>query len=225
MMQTAIGRRGRAPARRSRFMGVAVLLLSGVALAGCRQDMHDTPRFEAFEENDFFADKRAMRPFVEGTVARGMLRDDDLFHTASSDGVELTESLPPNVVVDKALLERGQDRFNIYCAPCHSQLGDGNGMVVQRGYKRPVSFHDQRLRDERVGYFYDVISNGFGQMPSYAAQIAPADRWAVVAYIRALQLSQGATLDDVPPADRQALERGVTAPAPGASHEGGPAHD
>jgi mono/diheme cytochrome c family protein len=187
--------------------------------------MHDAPRYEAFEESDFFADKRAMRPYVEGTVARGMLRDDDLFYTAFSTDGELTMSLPPQVVVDKALLERGQQRFNIYCAPCHSQLGDGNGMVVQRGYKRPVSFHDQRLRDERVGYFFDVITNGFGLMPSYAAQIAPADRWAVVAYIRALQLSQGATLDDVPAGERRALESGVTPTSGGASQEGGATHD
>lgn len=203
---------------------VAVLLLTTALVAGCRQDMHDTPRYEPFESSDFFADKRAMRPYVEGTVARGMLSDSDLFYTASVDG-ELTTSLPPEVVVDKALLERGQQRFNIYCAPCHSQLGDGNGMVVQRGYKRPVSFHDQRLRDERVGYFYDVITNGFGQMPNYAAQIAPADRWAVVAYLRALQLSQGASLDDVPADARGALESGATPAAPGASHEGEGSHD
>lgn len=214
---------GRSTGRPGRS-AIAVLLLSTALVAGCRQDMHDTPRYEAFEASDFFADKRAMRPFVEGTVARGMLRDNDLFYTASVDG-ELTTSLPPEVVVDAALLERGQQRFNIYCAPCHSQLGDGNGMVVQRGYKRPVSFHDQRLRDERVGYFYDVITNGFGQMPNYAAQIAPADRWAVVAYIRALQLSQGATLDDLPADARRALESGVTPTPPGASHEGGATHD
>lgn len=224
-MQTVVRGSGPAGGRRSRLGAVAVLVLSGVALAGCRQDMHDTPRYEAFEENDFFADKRAMRPFVEGTVARGMLRDNDLFYTASADGVELTQSLPPEVVVDQALLERGQERYNIYCAPCHSPLGDGNGMVVQRGYKRAASFHDQRLREERVGYFYDVITNGFGQMPNYAAQIAPGDRWAIVAYLRALQLSQGATVDDVPPSERQSLENGVTSTAPGASAEGGPAHD
>lgn len=203
---------------------VAGVLLASAALAGCRQDMHDTPRYEAFEESDFFADRRSMRPFVEGTVARGMLRDNDLFYTASVDG-DLTTTLPPEVVVDAALLTRGQERFNIYCAPCHSQLGDGDGMVVQRGYKRPASFHDARLREERVGYFYDVITNGFGQMPNYAAQVAPADRWAIVAYIRALQLSQGATLDDVPTTERQALERGATPAAAGASHEEGASRD
>lgn len=214
------------PARRRRpgLALVAGVLLSTAALAGCRQDMHDTPRFEAFEANDFFADKRSMRPYVEGTVARGMLRDNDLFYTAMGADGDLVTSLPSEIVVDRGLLERGQERFNIYCAPCHSQLGDGDGMVVRRGFKRPVSFHDPRLRDERVGYFFDVITNGFGQMPSYAAQIPPRDRWAIVAYIRALQLSQGATLDDVPADVRGALERGET-PATGTSHEGGATHD
>jgi mono/diheme cytochrome c family protein len=211
-----------AGARRALMAGV---LLATAVVAGCRQDMHDTPRYEAFEESDFFADKRAMRPFVEGTVARGMLHDNDLFYTGLVGEGELTPSLPPEVVVDRALLERGQERFNIYCAPCHSQLGDGNGMVVQRGYKRPFSFHEQRLRDQPVGYFYDVITNGFGQMPKYSAQIAPADRWAIVAYIRALQLSQGASIDDVPADQRPALESGVTPAAEGASHEGGATHD
>jgi len=204
---------------------LAGMLLATAAVAGCRQDMHDAPRYEAFEESDFFADKRSMRPLVEGTVARGMLRDNDLYYTAAAPDGDLTATLPSEVVVDKALLERGQERFNIYCAPCHSQLGDGNGMVVQRGYKRPTSFHDPRLREARVGYFYDVITNGFGQMPNYAAQIAPADRWAIVAYIRALQLSQGATLDDVPAAERGALEHGATPPEGGTSHEGGAEHD
>lgn len=204
-------------------LAMFALLAATMVSAGCRQDMHDTPRYEAYEESDFFADHRAMRPLVEGTVARGMLRDNDLFYTASVDG-ELTTTLPPEVVLSATLLERGQDRFNVYCAPCHSQLGDGNGMVVQRGYKRPMSFHDPRLRGERVGYFFDVITNGFGQMPSYAPQIAAADRWAIVAYLRALQLSQGGTLDDMPAAERQALESGV-APAAADAHEGGAAHD
>jgi mono/diheme cytochrome c family protein len=203
---------------------VAGLLLAAAVSAGCRQDMHDTPRYEPLEQSDFFADRRAMRPLVEGTVARGMLRDNELFYTGGTDG-ELTETLPPEVIVDAALLERGQTRYNIYCAPCHSQLGDGDGMVVQRGYKRPASFHEPRLREERIGYFYDVITNGFGQMPSYAASIAPADRWAVAAYLRALQLSQHASIDDVPEAERGGLDGTATPVTPGASHEGGPAHE
>jgi mono/diheme cytochrome c family protein len=203
---------------------VAGLLLAAVFGAGCRQDMHDTPRYEPFEESDFFADKRAMRPAIEGAVARGMLRENDLFHTGLVDD-DLTETLPPEVVVDRALLERGQERYNIYCAPCHSELGDGNGMVVQRGYKRPASLHDPRLREERIGYFFDVMTNGFGQMPTYAPVIAAADRWAIAAYIRALQLSQHATIEDVPPADRGTLDGAATRTVPGASHEGGAAHE
>lgn len=202
----------------------AGLLLAGALVAGCRQDMHDTPRYEALEESDFFADKRAMRPIPEGTVARGNLRDDEVFYTGKQAG-ELVTSLPPQVTVDQALLDRGQQRYNIYCSPCHSALGDGNGTVVQRGYKRPASYHDDRLRNMPIGYFYDVITNGFGQMPDYSAQVAPADRWAIAAYIRALQLSQGASVDDVPADQRGTLDGGAPAAAPDASHGGGAAHD
>jgi mono/diheme cytochrome c family protein len=200
------------------------LLLAGALLAGCRQDMHDTPRYEALEESDFFADKRAMRPLPEGTVARGMLRDDDAYYTGKVDG-EVVAELPAAVVVDKALLDRGQSRFDIYCTPCHSALGDGNGTIVQRGYKRPTSLHDARLKAAPIGYFYDVITNGFGQMPDYAAQVAPPDRWAIAAYIRALQLSQGATVDDVPADQRGTLDGKASGTAPEASHGGGAAHD
>jgi mono/diheme cytochrome c family protein len=212
-----------APTRRPLALAGGLLLASALA-AGCRQDMHDTPRYEALEESDFFADKRAMRPTPEGTVARGNLRDDDVFYTGKSNG-EIVHALPPQVKVDKALLDRGEERFNIYCAPCHSPLGDGNGTVVQRGYKRPASYHDPRLRNMGIGYFYDVITNGFGQMPDYSAQVAPADRWAIAAYIRALQLSQAATVEDVPAGERGALEGKATAAAPEASHGGGAAHD
>ncbi len=203
---------------------LAVVLLSAALVTGCRQDMHDTPRYEALEESDFFADKRAMRPIPEGTVARGNLREDDVYYTGKVDG-EVVHTLPAQITVDKALLDRGQQRYNIYCAPCHSTLGDGNGTIVQRGYKRPASYHDPRLRTMGIGYFYDVITNGFGQMPDYSAQVAPADRWAIAAYIRALQLSHTGTLDDVPAADRPALESGAPAAASEASHGGGAAHD
>ena len=203
---------------------MAAVLLSAALVSGCRQDMHDTPRYEALEESDFFADKRAMRPIPEGVVARGNLREDDVFYTGKVDG-EPVHALPAQVTVDKALLDRGQSRFNIYCAPCHSPLGDGNGTIVQRGYKRPTSFHDARLKGVGVGYFYDVITNGFGQMPDYSAQVTPADRWAIAAYIRALQLSQGATVDDVPADQRGALEGNAASATPDASHGGGAAHD
>jgi mono/diheme cytochrome c family protein len=209
--------------RAGRLAIVGGLLLAGGLIAGCRQDMHDTPRYEALEESDFFADKRAMRPMPEGTVARGNLRDDDVYYTGK-DGNEPVQQLPAQVTLDKALLDRGQQRFNIYCSPCHSPLGDGNGTVVQRGYKRPASFHDQRLRDTGIGYFYDVISNGFGQMPDYAAQVAPADRWAIAAYIRVLQRSQTGTIQDVPAEHRGELD-GKAPAAPDASQGGGAAHD
>jgi len=217
---------GAAPTGQGRAGRLALLgglLLAGGLLAGCRQDMHDTPRYEALEESDFFKDKRAMRPIPEGTVARGNLREDDVYYTGK-DGTEPVQALPAQVKLDKALLDRGQQRFNIYCSPCHSPLGDGNGTVVQRGYKRPSSFHDQRLRDMGIGYFYDVISNGFGQMPDYAAQVAPADRWAIAAYIRVLQRSQTGTIQDVPAEHRGELD-GKAPAAPEASHGGGAAHD
>ena len=208
----------------SRAAAVGGLVLAAALLAGCRQDMHDTPRYEALEQSDFFADKRAMRPLPEGTVARGMLRDDEAFYTGKADGEPLA-ALPAQVTVDKALLDRGQNRFNIYCSPCHSQLGDGNGTVVQRGYKRPTSFHDERLKGVPIGYFYDVITNGFGQMPDYAAQVAPQDRWAIAAYIRALQLSQAATVEDVPADQRGTLDGKAPTAGAGASHGEGASHD
>jgi mono/diheme cytochrome c family protein len=221
---THIARAARRAAPTSRGLAVAGLLLAGSLVAGCRQDMHDTPRYEALEESDFFADKRAMRPIPEGTVARGNLREDDVFYSGKVNG-EVVHDFPASIKVDQALLDRGQQRFNIDCAPCHSPIGDGNGTVVQRGYKRPASYHDARLRNMGIGYFYDVISNGFGQMPDYSAQVAPADRWAIAAYIRALQLSQNATIDDVPADKRGALDGAASAPAAEASHGGGAAHD
>jgi mono/diheme cytochrome c family protein len=216
----ATGRRRRA----GRLATAGLLVLAGTLAAGCRQDMHDTPRYEALEQSDFFRDKRAMRPIPEHTVARGNLREDDVFYTGKVDGEPVAE-LPAQVTVDQALVDRGQSRFNIYCAPCHSPLGDGNGTIVQRGYKRPTSLHDARLRAVPIGYFYDVITNGFGQMPDYAAQVAPQDRWAIAVYIRALQLSQGATIDDVPAQDRGSLDGQAATAAPEASHGGGAAHD
>lgn len=218
-MATTLITRWRSTPRTARPAIGLVLVCAGL-LAGCRQDMHDTPRFETMEANDFFADGRAMRPQVEGTVARGFLRDDDAFYTGKVDGEPL-ETLPASLTLDQALVDRGESRFNIYCSPCHSALGDGNGTVVQRGYKRPTSFHDARLKAAPLGYFYDVITNGFGQMPDYAAQVEPRDRWAIAAYIRALQLSQSATVEDVPAADRPSLD----APTPAAAHEGGASHD
>ena len=212
--------------RRRIALAVALAALSLGAGTACRQDMHDAPRYEALEKSDFYADGRSARPLIDGTVARGQLRADDAFYTGKNGALLLAELPMP---VTKPLLVRGQDRFNVYCSPCHSKTGMGDGMVVQRGYKQPPSFHEARLVSQPVGYFYDVITRGFGQMPDYAAQIQPQDRWAVAAYIRALQISQHATVTDVPEADRSKLdapaEPAQGAGAAGERKEGTPAHD
>jgi mono/diheme cytochrome c family protein len=171
-------------------------LLALLTLAGCRQDMHDQPRFKPLAESDFFADLRSSRAPVDGTVARGQLHEDTYFYTGKI-GANPGNYMPSEVPVNEEILARGRERFNIYCAPCHSRLGDGNGMVVQRGYRHPPSYHQDRLRQAPLGYFFDVMTNGFGAMPDYAAQIAPRDRWCIVAYIRALQLSQNASAADI----------------------------
>ena len=164
-------------------------------LAGCRQDMHDQPRFKPLAKSDFYTDLRSERPPVEGTVARGDAHEDTYFYTGMM-GENPGDYMPPQVPVNEETLVRGRERFNIYCAPCHSRTGDGNGMVVQRGYRHPPSYHDERLRKAPLGYFFHVMTDGFGAMPDYASQIPPRDRWCIVAYIRALQLSQNATVAD-----------------------------
>lgn len=177
-----------------RRLGLLTLVM--LAALGCRQDMHDQPKYKAFRSSDFFADRQAMRLQVEGTVAQGQLAEQtDLHQGLDAAGLPVT-SIP--MPVDHAVLLRGQERYGIFCAPCHGALGDGQGMVVQRGYKQPPSFHEARLRDTPVGYYFDVMSNGFGQMQSYAGQVPKADRWAIAAYIRVLQLSQGARVGDLP---------------------------
>ena len=190
----------------------AILLLV-LAAAGCRQDMHDTPRVEAYEATDAFADGRGNRMPVEGTVARGHLNDDELLYTGKVDG-QLVDEFP--FPVTKAVLERGRERFDIYCSPCHGQTGMGNGMIVSRGLRPPPSYHDEKLRTQPVGHFFDVMTNGFGAMQDYRAQVDVTDRWAIAAYIRALQLSQHATVEDVPADKRPELD------APQSSHEAAP---
>ena len=177
-----------------------------ILLAGCRQDMQDQPKFIPLRPSTFFADGRSARPIPEGTVARGHLNDDTLFYTGKGpDGKPVNEFPFP---VTKAVIQRGQQRFNIYCTPCHDRTGNGNGMVVQRGYRHPPTYHSDRLRQVPNGYIFDVITNGFGAMPDYAAQIPPADRWAIVSYVRALQLSQQASINDVPSDARGQLSTG-----------------
>jgi mono/diheme cytochrome c family protein len=170
-------------------------LLAVLACVGCRQDMQDQPRFKPLAQSDFYADLRSARPPVEGTVARGQLREDSYFYTGKL-GNNPGDYMP--FAVTDEVLTRGRERFNIYCAPCHSRVGDGNGVIVQRGLRRPPSYHIERLRKAPLGYFFDVMTNGFGAMPDYASQISPRDRWSIIAYIRALQLSQAATMSDVP---------------------------
>jgi hypothetical protein len=174
-------------------------LLAVLAFSGCRRDMQQQPYFRPLAKSDFYSDLRSARPPVEGTVARGQLHEDEYFYTGKI-GNNPGDSMPFPVSED--VLARGRERFNIYCAPCHSRVGDGNGMIVQRGYRAPPSFHTERLRKAPLGYFFDVMTNGFGAMPDYASQIPPRDRWCIVGYIRALQLSQEATMADVPPGQK-----------------------
>jgi len=181
----------------SAAVSFAALLLLLALTSACRLDMHVQPRQNPLSYSDFYTDHRSARPPVEGTVARGELHEDAYFYTG-----KIGDS-PGNVMpfaVTKEVLVRGQERYNIYCAPCHSRVGDGNGFVPSRGFARkPPSFHIVRLQKAPLGYFFDVMSNGFGIMPDYASQIPTQDRWDIVAYIRALQLSQNATMADVPP--------------------------
>lgn len=176
---------------------VWLALAAVVWLGACRQDMFDQPRTRPLRRSEFFSDGRSARPPVAGTVARGELRDDPHLYTGRVNGALVTTFPFP---VSGEVLERGRGRYNIFCAPCHDRVGNGNGMIVRRGFRAPPSFHIDRLRAAPVGHYFDVISNGFGAMPDYAAQIPAHDRWAVIAYIRALQLSQRATPADVPPA-------------------------
>lgn len=164
--------------------------------------MHDQAKYQPFERNDFFEHRRASRPILPETVARGHLNEDEAVHLGRAGGTLVTDS---PLTVDRALLARGRERYDIFCSPCHDRVGTGNGMIVQRGYKRPPSFHDERLRQVPDGYLYQAIANGFGVMPSYAAQIPVEDRWAIVAYLRALQFSQAAPAAELSSADLEKL--------------------
>jgi mono/diheme cytochrome c family protein len=165
--------------------------------------MHIQPRYDPLAGTDFFGDGRSARPVVEGTVARGQLRIDRARYTGKVNGQDVDVFPFP---IAKEDLQRGQQRFNIYCSPCHSRLGDGNGIVVQRGFRQAASYHTERMLQAPVGHFFDVITNGFGAMPSYASRVQPDDRWRIAAYIRVLQLSENATIQDVPPDKRSGLE-------------------
>ncbi len=186
-------------------------LLLALLLVGCNQLMVDQPKEQTYDPSSFFPDGASARPAVPDTVARGYLRDDiQLFTGKDVQGADVTTFPIP---ITRVVLDRGQERFTIYCAPCHGRLGGGDGMIVRRGFSTPPTFHSDRLRSAPVGHFFDVITNGFGAMPDYRTQIPPRDRWAIIAYIRALQLSQHAPLADVPPEVRERLTS-TTQPIP-----------
>src|SRR6266513_3139137 len=184
-------------------LGRAAMVLLAVAglllLAGCREDVQNQPKFIPLRENDFYADGRSARPVLEGTIARGQLEDDPLLYTGKINGQEIDQLPFPISAQD---LARGRERFNIYCSPCHSLLGDGNGMIVQRGFKHPPSYFEARLLKAPVGHFFNVMTNGWGSMPDYSMQVPVADRWRIAAYIRALQLSRTAKPGDLPPGEQ-----------------------
>lgn len=181
-----------------------LIALSLIALGGCRRDMQDQPRYKPLRASRFFADSRSARPIPPGTIARDELNAQDVMHTGLTQGHFATQ-LP--VQITRKVLERGQERYNIYCTPCHGFIGDGKGMVAKRGFKWPANLHTDRLRSAPPGYLFQVISNGYGAMPAYREQIAPEDRWAILIYVRALQLSQNATLSDASSEGQRELEK------------------
>ena len=197
---------------KTRILACLLLAVYCLLALGCRYDMQDQPRLKAFKKSDFFSNEMGSRAPVAGTVARGYLREDKALYTGKKDEVstEVPQTMTdaagnvlvttfPNdidyfpVPVTQELLDRGQDRFKIYCSVCHGPLGNGDGMIVRRGFSKPPTYHDDRLRGAPVGHFFDVATNGSGKMNGYASQIPVADRWAIVAYIRALQISQNPT--------------------------------
>jgi mono/diheme cytochrome c family protein len=191
----------------------ALIVVAGCALIACRQDMHDTPRYEPLEASAFFTDGSSARMPVANTVSRNPLSDtDELLYTGKINGT-LANAFP--MAITAAVLARGQERYNIFCAPCHGRTGKGDGTIVQRGMRQPPSFMEDRLRNAAAGYFFDVMTHGFGAMQDYASQIPVEDRWAIVAYERALQFSQHAAIDDVPDNLRGTLDQPAT-PAAGA---------
>ena len=206
LKRSGILRTDAAPALRGRLPIGSTLLIavvcSAAVLAGCRRDMQIQPRYDTYAATDFFDDGRSARQPVPGTVARGQLWIDDHLYKGKVDGKD-ADTFPFPITANDIL--RGQQRFNIYCTPCHDYTGSGRGMIVQRGFPQPPSLHIDRLRQAPVGHFFDVMTNGFGNMYSYAARVTPEDRWRIAAYIRALQLSEHATPADVPEDERQKL--------------------
>ncbi len=190
---------------------VLALAVAALAAAGCRQGLYNQQKMKPFRPDPIFADGTSARPLPAGTVARGFLRNDRALDFGQDPDGKFVTEIP--VTVTKELLLRGRERYNIYCSPCHGRSGDGLGMIVQRGFKRPPSFYIDRLRNERIGYFFDVMSNGFNQMSSYASQVPVADRWAIAAYVRALQFSRSAPVALLSDHDRQELKNAPAAAA------------
>jgi mono/diheme cytochrome c family protein len=210
----------------------ALLIAIAAMFSACRYDMQDQPKYLAYRGSEIFPDSLSSRSLVEGTIPRGYLRDDQEYYTGKTGSAvtpsnTLDKTSKPAAVtgvpatpasatgndanefpfpITQEILDRGQERYNIYCSPCHGVLGDGRGMIVNRGFSPPPSYHIDRLRTAPLGHFFDVITNGFGRMPDYAMQIPPHERWAIIAYIRALQLSQNAPLADVPPSEMSNLK-------------------
>ena len=200
------------PPTRSRCARLAAVALAlPLALAGCRQGMFDDARIEPYEASPVFADGSSARPLPPGTVARGLLAEDRVLATGAAPGGGFA---PNPLPITRELLVRGRERYDVFCAPCHDRVGTGRGMIVRRGYQRPPSFHEPRLQEIADGHIFDVVTRGFGQMPSYATQVAVEDRWAVGAYVRALQLSQHAPMAALSPDERQRAEAGGPPPVP-----------
>lgn len=186
-----------------RRAALTTMIVGILCATACRQDMHNQPRYKPFAASIFFGDGRSERPAIEDTVARGQLHLDQARYTGKQNNKDI-DFFP--IQITRADITRGQERFNIYCSPCHSRLGDGHGMIVQRGLRQPPSYHDPRLVNAPVGHFFDVMTNGYGAMYSYASRVSVDDRWRIAAYIRALQLSQNA-----PPQLAQQFQQGGTA--------------
>lgn len=195
-----------------------LVCLLALFAVGCRQDMQDQPYYEPFEASSFFEDGTTNQTAPAGTVARGFLKDDTHFWFGRDASGQLVNDLPAEVTWSKELLEHGQNRYQVFCSVCHDSGGSGRGMIVRRGFKQPQPLYEQRLKDMPIGYFYDVMTNGFGVMPSYRIQVPEADRWAIAAYIRVLQASQGSRLDELP-ADVQSAFQDYLANPPSAAEE------
>jgi mono/diheme cytochrome c family protein len=202
---------------RRREWGIGLLLLVLLASGGCTQDMKNQAKERPLRASNFYRDGASSRPLPKGTVPRGFLRADDTYYKGIGPDGTFVKKFP--VTVDAKLLERGRQRFEIFCTPCHGRLGDGRGMVVRRGFKQPPSYHSDRLRGMPPGYFFDVITNGFGQMSSYASQVPPSDRWAIAAYVRTLQLSRHVELSKLSPAEQNEIEKAIAAEDEKTTHE------